>query len=291
VLSHVAFLAPSTLNASAAFLPPDHVLVATNDGHVQALSLDLSTGALARDDARSIPLPPSHDDTGKPSNYYVASLDVSPDHKRVLVTPVFDPVALVYSVDAADYGAKLGEVAVPKGGTFATAFDPADPSGKLAYATLWGGRAVLEFDLSDPSAPKLARTFPVVKNPQGMAFLDARFLAVANDFGDSVAIVDRVAGTVTDVPVDVATARHGLEPSTLAYDATRKRLYATLAGINALAAWDVDLSTTPPKLTPAGRLPTSWWPSAVAVLRAACPSCAGRWARKLAGRKWKIPTP
>src|SRR6185436_4990261 len=40
-----------------------------------------------------------------------------------------------------------------------------------------------------------------------------------------------------------------------------KRLYATLAGINALAAYDVDLTKTPPTLAPAGRLSTSWWPT------------------------------
>lgn len=266
VLSYVKFDAPSTLNANAAFVPPDLALVATDDGHVQALTVDTTNGTLAKDDTRSLALPQSIDDQGHDAPYYVAGLAASPDGKRLLVTSVFDKRALVFDLDAASYGTKLGEVALPKGGTFQAAFDPHDPSGSFAYATMWGGRALVEIDLTNPAAPALARSFPIVKDPQGFAFLDARFIAVANDYGDRIALVDRVAGTVTEVPVDVATSLYGAEPSTVAYDEPRKRLYATLAGANALGAWDVDTATTPPTLTPAGRLPTSWWPSSVAAL-------------------------
>jgi hypothetical protein len=65
--------------------------------------------------------------------------------------------------------------------------------------------------------------------------------------------------------VDVASTLPATEPSNLAYDATNKRLYATLAGANAVEAWSVDTSQTPAALTPLGRLPTSWWPTSVAV--------------------------
>ena len=36
--------------------------------------------------------------------------------------------------------------------------------------------------------------------------------------------------------------------------------------MNAIEAWAVDLSSSPPVLTPAGRLPTSWWPGGLTVL-------------------------
>ena len=39
----------------------------------------------------------------------------------------------------------------------------------------------------------------------------------------------------------------------------------TLAGANAVSAWDVDLSASPPKLSPLGAVPTAWWPGGVAV--------------------------
>src|SRR5205814_5715758 len=129
--------------------------------------------------------------------------------------------------------------------------------------SLWSSRSVAEVDLQTLTAPKVSRTFATDKNPQGLAFLDARWMAVANDFGDTITLVDRVAGSSTSIPVDVATKLHGLEPSNLAYDPVAKRLYATLSAINAVGAWDVDLAATPPKLAPAGRIPTAWWPGGV----------------------------
>ena len=39
-----------------------------------------------------------------------------------------------------------------------------------------------------------------------------------------------------------------------------------MAGINAVAAWSVDTTTAPPSFVPAGRIPTSWWPTDVNVL-------------------------
>jgi hypothetical protein len=91
-------------------------------------------------------------------------------------------------------------------------------------------------------------------------------MVVANDFGDTLTLVDRVAATTTAVPVDTTSSLHGLEPTSLAYDSTNQVLYATLAALNAVGAWSVDLSKTPPTITPTGRLPTSWWPAGVAVL-------------------------
>ena len=75
-----------------------------------------------------------------------------------------------------------------------------------------------------------------------------------------------MTGTVTTVPVATAGALHGFEPSSLAFDPAANRLYVTQAGDNAVAAYDVDLTQTPPTLAPAGRLPTAWWPSGVVVL-------------------------
>ena len=266
VLSHVSFAGSTTLNDGIVFIAPNLVLVATDDGHVQALKLDTTSGVLTQDDSRSIPLPPSVNDAGRPANYYVRALVVSPDGKRLMVAPVFDKSILVYDLSPAGYGKPLGAVAIGAGGTYSCGFDPNDASGHFFYCTLWGGASAVEIDTSNAAAPVLARTFAVGNNPQGLAFLDARWLAVSNDFGDSISLVDRASGTVTSLPIDASTTLRGIEPSSLAYDAAAKRLYSTLAGQNAIAAWSVDTSMTPPALMPLGRMPTSWWPSDLEVL-------------------------
>jgi DNA-binding beta-propeller fold protein YncE len=264
VTSFVRFNGPETLNAGAVFVAPDLVLLSTSNGVVQALKLDTKTGIATRDDARNIALPPSHDDTGKAASYYVGGIAVSPDAKRLVVTSMIDTRALVFDLSEATYGAPLGALDLGSGVSFACAFDPNDPTGHFAYATLGAKRLIAEIDVT--AAPKLTRTFTTDKNPQALAFFDARWMAAANDFGDTISIIDRVAGTSTPLPVDVDGALHGYEPTSLAYDAANKRLYASLAGLNAVGAWSVDLAPSPPKITPAGRIPTSWWPSDVAVL-------------------------
>jgi hypothetical protein len=255
VTGFVRFAQPSTLNTGIAFVAPNHLYVATNDGAVQALALDLTTGALTRDDARSIPLPDSVDDTGAKANFYVSGLAATPDGKRLIVSSVFDKRLLILDVDQKTV---LGSIDLGEAQTFGVWLDPRDP--RFAYATMWGGRGVVEVDVVDG---KRLRKLPTRKNPQGLAFLDARWIAVGDDFGDSISLVDRLSGTSTQVPVDTSTDLHGFEPSSLAFDGTR--LYATLAGINAVGVWNVDLTASPPRLTPAGRIPTSWWPSAVDI--------------------------
>jgi hypothetical protein len=58
---------------------------------------------------------------------------------------------------------------------------------------------------------------------------------------------------------------HGNEPSLVAVDPATGTLYVTLGGENAVAAFDVDTTQTPPVATRAGLLGTGWWPSGVIV--------------------------
>ncbi len=99
-----------------------------------------------------------------------------------------------------------------------------------------------------------------------VAYLDARWMVVADDLGDALSMIDRAAGTVTSIPIDASQPLHGTEPSTLAYDAARQRLYVTWSGRNAVAAYDVDTTQAPPVVTPAGAVPSGWWPSGVVTL-------------------------
>src|SRR5262249_33001045 len=131
---------------------------------------------------------------------------------------------------------------------------------------MWDSKAVLEIDVKAPNMPKIARSFNVDKDPEGLAFLDGRWMVVGNDLGDTLSIIDRVSGNVTSIPVEASTSKHGVEPTSLAYDETSKRLYATQAGLNAISAYDGALPKAPPAVAPAGRLPSQWWPSGTALL-------------------------
>ncbi|MFT3773322.1 MAG: hypothetical protein QM820_48705 [Minicystis sp.] len=71
---------------------------------------------------------------------------------------------------------------------------------------------------------------------------------------------------VTSAPIEAdPKALHGGEPSVPAVDPTTGRLYVTLGGDNAVAAFDVDTKQTPPSVTRVGLLGTGWWPSGVVV--------------------------
>ncbi len=265
VVSRVAFAPPFTLNSGLVFIAPDLVYVTTGEGVVQALKLDTTSGQLTRDDARRLTLDPATDANGKPAKWYASGVAASPDGKILVVAPVLQKTLFVFDVAAGSptFGKKLGQVDLPGSDAYGAYFDPKD--GGHAYVSMWAGRAVVEVDVSSPAAPKVARSFATDKDPQHVVFLDARWMAVGNDLGDSLSLVDRASGAVRSLPIE-AGGLYGVEPSSLAWDAPRRRLYATLAGINALAAYDVDLGKDPPAITPAGRLGTGWWPSGVAAL-------------------------
>ena len=159
--------------------------------------------------------------------------------------------AVVFDADPASgtYGQLLGQADLGGAETFMVAFDPNDPTGQRAYVSMWRDREVVEVDLADPAAPVVARRFATEKNPQGLAFLDARWMVVANALGDSLTVVDRAQSTATSLPIDVEEELHGEEPSTLAWDPVASRLYVTLAGAAAVAAYGVDLATAPPTIS------------------------------------------
>ena len=267
VTGYVKFANPATLNSAAVFVPPNLVYVATNDGVIQALTVNTGSGSLAETDTLSITLPPGHDGSSMPGNWYVAGLAVSPDGKRLVATSVFDSNLLVYDVDStsATYRMLLGQVDLGNAETFQVSFDPNDATGQHAYVSMWASKQVQQVDVSTPATPKVTHTYKTDMDPEGVAFLDARWMAVADDLGDTLSIVDRTSNTVTSIPIDASEPLHGTEPSTLAYDAINKRLYATWSGRNAVAAWNVDTTQTPPSITPLGQMPTGWWPSGVVV--------------------------
>lgn len=264
VTAAIEFNAPSWLNSAIVFVPPGRAYVATAFGVVQALSFDPATGALAKDDAATLTLPAQAQDD---PSWYASGVAATPDGKRLVVSSVNQKDLVVFDIDPASPGYKtiIGSVDIGSRETFGVFIDPQDAGGARAYVPLWAGRKVLEIDLTDPTAPVVSRTFDTDQNPQGITFLDAQWLAVANDLGETLSLVDRVSGEVKSVPIDFAPDVGGLDVSGLAFDPASSRLYALLSSINAVAAYDVDLGASPPQLTLAGRLPTGWWPSGVVV--------------------------
>ena len=261
VVSKVIFVAPETLNAGLA-LAGKRAFVASHDGAVHAIDLDPATGALTRNDGASVMLP-----QGPKGNLYASGVAVSPDGTKLVVSTVDTASLYVFSIAGdATYGAQLGSVGLSGYETFGVYFDPHDPTGATVYVSLWADKKVQAIDLSIPAAPVVKATYATDKNPQGIAFLDARYLVVADANGDSVSIVDRVTSTVTSVPIEAgASPLHGAEPSMPAVDPATGRLYVALGGDNAVAAFDVDTSKSPPVVTRAGLLGTGWWPSGVIV--------------------------
>ena len=251
---------PSWLTGGVAFVAPSRVYVATAFGVISALTFDPATGALTKDDAASLPLPPDGMEA-----YSASDVAALPDGKHLLVSSIRQRTMLVFDIDPASptYKQQISSVDVGDRDTFGVYLDPHDAMGTRAYLPLWGGDQVVEVDTTDLLKPIVTRTFPTDHGTQGITFLDARWMAVANAYGETISLVDRMTGQVTSVPVDYGQGEAGLDVSRLAWDEPRKRLYAILAGIDAIAAYDVDLAKTPPALTPVGRLPTSYWPSAV----------------------------
>jgi hypothetical protein len=266
VVSSIPYPAPAALNWGMAYASSTKTLYVASgyqstdnpDSFVYAFEVDAVTGTITADTARSIALP---------AGTFPQALAVSPDGSTLLVGQASSSQVLAYSLGVSSYGTMKGSIDVGAEDVYEVQFDPYDPAGNTAYATLWLGPV----NLSAPNAMRLARidvagqkvqTISLGKEPEGMVFLDARTMVVAEGFSDSLAVVDR---TTAKVVGQVSLGGAGLEPTALAWDADYGRLYATLASDNAVEAFDVDLTTTPPAITPAGKIPTSWWPTAVVV--------------------------
>lgn len=264
VTSYVPFPRPTSLYYGVAFLAPDRVLASGGgDGIVYAFDIDTQTGQLTRAAARDIDLGTAGGGSSDP-RWYSGAIAATQAGDRLVVAPSEHASEIVIvSLAAADYGSRIA--AIPLTGTravFDLRLDPFDPQGDTFYATDMGGRRLLEIDATSAG---ITREIALEKNPEQLVFLDATWLAVAESDSDALAIVNRATGQVgARVPVFEPDAPRGFSPTALAYDATQQRLYAALSGVNAVEVYDV-VPGNPPSVTPAGRVPTSWWPTGVMV--------------------------
>lgn len=260
VASYVVFPRPSALFYGLAWIAPNRVLASGGgDGMVYAFDVDPMTGQAKRAATRDITLGLS----GK-NPWYSGGMALSGDGTRLVVAPSqYATEFQVISLEDADYGTKVGSIST--GGSFSffdLQRDPFDPAGNTFYATDQTNSKLIEIEIG-MNAP--TRTVALAKSPAQVVFLDATYMAVAEAHGDSIAVVNRATMKVdAQAPIFDAKAPRGASPSALAYDATNKRLYAVLAGINAVGVYDVGMGT-PPTLTPSGSISTAWWPTGVIV--------------------------
>ncbi len=120
-------------------------------------------------------------------------------------------------------------------------------------------------DLFDARTLRLRREVIVKRHPIAARFIDADTLVVADANDDAISVVDVRSGAVHNQTLAVPGERgFGLEPQALAYNATTRRLYVALAGINAVGVYD---ARNPKALRLIGALPTDWYPGGLALER------------------------
>lgn len=252
------FPRPESLYYGIEWLPPGRALASGGgDGMIYAFDVDAAAGSLTRAPDRDIAL----GNAGKVP-WYSGAIATTKDGSRLVVAPTDRASEIrVFSLGAADYGKQLASITIDGSkAVFDLRLDPFDAAGVTFYASDQGGSRLLEIDGAKGA---ITRTIDLQKNPAQIAFLDATYMVVAEADTDSIAVIDRASGALsTRIPVFEADAPHGFSPSALTYDATQKRLYAALASVNAVEVFDV-AAGSPPKITPAGRVPTAWWPTAV----------------------------
>ncbi len=232
-------------------------------GKVWSLSFDDATGALALDATKTIDLGMIAGPSGM-IPYFASAIALARNGKALLVGSVRTQDARIVSIDPATYGAATPTASLGSLEHFGVFVDPADATGNTAWATLWGGGAIARFDATTGA---LSKTITVPKNPESVAFLDARYLVTTTSDGDALAVIDSVAGaSVATVSVTGTGGLHGFSPGGLLFDAKSSRLFVAESIINAVEVFDVTLSASAaPTLVSRGRIPTGWWPSDLAM--------------------------
>ena len=259
-VARITYDPPAAINWGIAYLKTKKLLFASSGvsaASVLAFDFDETTGKLTANAAKDIKLP---------KDTLPSGIAISPDEKVMLVGQSKDTPIFVIGLEDGNYGQQLGTIDAGGKDLYDLQFDPNDPTGNTAYATLW--TTTVTFDdanvmrlLQIDVAGRSAKTIPVGKEPEQIVFLDARWAVVANSLSDTLSLVDRPAAKVA-LEVKVSPT-NGPSPTALAWDPVKKRLYVTLAAQNAIAAFDVDTAT--PSIVPAGMLPTAWWPTGVSV--------------------------
>ncbi len=220
---------------------------------------------LTRNDAQQIKLYFSVSNGGAASPRLTAGLQLSSDEKLLYVATQTDAsLAIVDLTPGMGYGAEIGRAAIPGVNPYDVAIDEASHT---AFLSLWGGskqngkwvEGVVAVDVTDPMKP-MAMMAPLATGKAAEAeLLVGGRLLVANADADTISAIDLASKAVSSQPVMLGSLI-GASPNALAVDAQANRLYVANANENAVVV--LDLAT----LTPKGKIPTAWYPTAVTVL-------------------------
>jgi hypothetical protein len=267
-VSFVKWPQSATLGGSVA-VRGARAYVATNTGTLDALDLDLATGTLTRNAAKALRMP-AQPIRSASAEWYVSDVTFVAGGTKLLATSIQQDEVVLFDVDDASptYGQVVGRADLGEHEHGAAVVPPGADATRFVYVPVSLANAVVEVELTN-DGPVKRRSFPTAANPLALAFLNERFFAVANAYGDSLTVVDRVSGASREVLLETTGERVGTEPTSVAFDAAARRLYVAEAGISRVQAFDVTFGAGPadaPTLTPAGRIDTLWWPSHVALL-------------------------
>ncbi|MGZ3417290.1 MAG: bifunctional YncE family protein/alkaline phosphatase family protein [Polyangiales bacterium] len=276
VVGREKYAGNSTVNYGAVVVPaatgPARLWVSGGAGSIlYAFTIDLAAKTLTRDvpsDIKIVKPADQPDGGGIDKGYLLSGMSLTPDGKRLVIgTQNASARVLVVDVDPASptYKTVLKTIALDGREIFTTMVHPADTAGKYAFASIWDRDSIAMIDLT---AGTVIKTIMVGKAPAAFAPIGTRYLAVTAADQDTISIVDTLPEggmKVSETKIAEGT-KFGWAPSGAAYDDANKRLYVTLSGLNAVAAFDVSVpSDGPPTLVAAGMLGTEWWPTAVAI--------------------------
>jgi hypothetical protein len=140
------------------------------------------------------------------------------------------------------------------------------PDGRVAVSN-WANASV---SILDAREQKILRTIPVGNHPSDMLVLpERRQLFVACSDSDLISVIDLESlREVHRISIQLPDSKlGGAQPDALAFDSASGRLFVALAGVNALAVFDVGNSDQEPKFD--GLIPVGAYPTALFHSRAA----------------------
>ncbi len=243
---------------------PDTQPITQHYNTVQVFDIAGTPPVLTANDPLTLQLVFSSDGQRVPSGVALSS-----DDKLLYVANQQDNTLAILDLTAgATYGVEIGRAALPGIGAYDVAVDEASHT---AFVSMWGGATsqgnsvdgVVAVDVTNPQMPMAAVDVIATGKAAEAELLIAGKLYVANADADTLSIVDAASRTVKTLPTTNSMIL-GATPNNLAIElpsaGSAGRVYLANAGENSVVALDLDTMAI------LGRVPTAWYPTAVAVL-------------------------
>ncbi|MGW3208246.1 alkaline phosphatase family protein [Streptomyces sp. NPDC001135] len=260
VVQTLSYPSPESLYIGLAWSPDGRTAYASAAANSRIRVLSFADGRLTERDPVKLP---TKSPEGRSVTLFPAGLAVTPDGGRLVIAD-----QLGDSVTVADtVSGRVRTVAAGHRPVWVTL----SKDGRTAYVSDQGADTVDVVEVAGP-APRRTGRIKVGLHPNKSVLSGCgRKLYVANGDADSVSVVDLAARSVIRSFSIAPSARSaqagqaapakkvlvGSNPTGLALDPVRQRLYVTSSGNNSVA----ELDATSGKVL--GRLPTGWYPSAV----------------------------